>query len=574
MSTDKARTKKWAPKTFNGCLTCKYGLMIFSISIRAGLMSVRKRRIKCDEGKPACQSGYAPPKIRLFEPASSSTEPPSTSTPPPDTDHPPSANDLQFQTYLRSYPHPRELALVPTFGTEEEQQAFQFFLEKTADLISVYSQPYFWTVLLPQATWHQPAIKHSIIALASLHQFLTSEGPSAVRANHSFMFHYNTAIHTLVSGKPPIDVVLASCVIFWALENFNGGGQPAFDHMKAAIKIVGEWKAKRRPNDPANDVISTYIEPTIKDGIKFASKCRVEELQSQMSALSLSTQDMRVLTIQLPDFDTLEKAGDYLGDCIQQILVLKSASPGPDLVESINDLDAKLYKWMNMFQGLPTIGRVHQKRMLIVHNVAAYVLLDQLKAQARCSREPSESHRGRSSFIVVEVEDVLSYDPQATEDSSQAGYPNLGFIPPVFLVAVSSAQIETRRKAIRTLRLLNVVEGPWSSETAAKIAEAILEIAHHFSILPSKVEWRHMLFNFEFDRPKNIRVLYMRWKPEDERFRGVDWVKEIEVNRIDRIDCVRNKHPPNNPPGSFLGFWKLTFMAGFTEFHTTLWISI
>lgn len=24
MAADKTRTKKWAPKTFNGCLTCKY----------------------------------------------------------------------------------------------------------------------------------------------------------------------------------------------------------------------------------------------------------------------------------------------------------------------------------------------------------------------------------------------------------------------------------------------------------------------------------------------------------------------------------------------------------------------
>jgi hypothetical protein len=30
MAGDKIRTKKWAPKTFNGCLTCKYVSMAFS----------------------------------------------------------------------------------------------------------------------------------------------------------------------------------------------------------------------------------------------------------------------------------------------------------------------------------------------------------------------------------------------------------------------------------------------------------------------------------------------------------------------------------------------------------------
>jgi hypothetical protein len=439
----------------------------------------------------------------------------------------------------------------------------------------VYSQPYLWTVLLPQATWHQPAVKHSIIALANLHQSLTSTATipastsTGVATHHSsFIGHYNKAIRALVTDKPPIDVVLTSCVIFWALENFNGSGQAAaFDHMKAAVKILGEWKAKRRPDDPAHDLISTYIEPTIKDGIKFASVARVEEelLQSQIAALSLSPQDMRVMNIDLPAFTTLETAGEYLGNCISQVLnllsIVETTFDSDDVVESIHALDARLHKWMNLFQNLTATGPVHQRRMLVVHNVAAYILLDRLKEATAglVLVEESDPPRRRYSFVVLEVEDMMLVKQDSGDDrapatatvdtsfgagSSSSSRSNsavttttttndLGFIPPMFLVASSASRVETRRRAINALRLLNLTEGPWNTELAARIAEAMLDIVHQFSTPPAEVELRHM--NFAFDGEE--KVLYMNWEPEYEQFQGVDFFREIEVD-VDSADTV------------------------------------
>ena len=45
--------KRWAPKVFSGCQTCKYALFRFQ-SIRCSPPD-RRRRIKCDETKPKCQ---------------------------------------------------------------------------------------------------------------------------------------------------------------------------------------------------------------------------------------------------------------------------------------------------------------------------------------------------------------------------------------------------------------------------------------------------------------------------------------------------------------------------------------
>ncbi|ETI22669.1 hypothetical protein G647_06745 [Cladophialophora carrionii CBS 160.54] len=554
MPGDKVRTKKWAPKTFNGCLTCK------------------KRRIKCDEGKPGCQrciksnircGGYAPPKIRLFDPASSSSTPTTPPAAPPTTTlaappgepepDPAPPRDPQFQSYLSSYPHPQELALVPIFGTQEDYRCFQFFLEKTSNLISVYSKPYLWSVLLPQATWHQPSIKHSVIALASLHQSLTTLGAPSQRANHNFMFHYNAAIRSLVADKPPIDIVLAACVIFWALENFNGSGQSAVDHMKAAIKILGEWKSKRRLKDPADNLISKYIEPTIRDGVKFASKCRIEELTDQMSALSLTTRDVRIMNFKHPAFGDLEDAEKYLGSCINDILTLKSQIQAQAALHSthtvlirelerLDELDARLYRWMHLFQNLTATGPVYMRRMLIVHNVAAHILLDQLQRQAHYSAtEPEEvqdpdrdsapecagPERCRHNFIVIEVEDVLRHDPLTTTESCRKNPPTLGFIAPIFLVAMSAENVETRRQAINALRWLNVAEDSWSTEHAARIAEATLEMAHESALGPSNVDVQHLTFDLDEDD----QTLTMEWEREPEH-RAVKLTKSIDASDL------------------------------------------
>ncbi|KIY00968.1 uncharacterized protein Z520_03634 [Fonsecaea multimorphosa CBS 102226] len=535
---DKTRIKKWAPKTFNGCLTCK------------------RRRIKCDEGKPSCQrciksnlkcSGYAAPKIRLFDPAASSTASTSTVSPatspgPSSGQEPTTLENTQPHSNPPPHPHPQGHALVPRFGTQEESQSFQFFLEKTSELISVYSQPYLWTVLLPQATWHQPSIKHSLIALASLHRYLTTVGPESQRANHNFVLHYNGAVSALVADKPSIDVVLAACIVFWALENFNGGGQVAVDHMQAAIKILGEWKSKRRANDPAKDFITKYIEPTIRDGVKFASKCRVEELASQMSALSLTTRDVRIMNMDYPAFNSLEDAGEYLEDCIKKILALKNQapallSPSPDLIEQVEALDARLYKWMNLFQNLTATGPVYIRRMLVVHNVAANILLDQLKARTQYDKTSGDEQQEdpshcRFHFTVIEVEDVLKYDPLATVESRRKKPPNLGFIPPVFLAATAAPRVETRTRAIKLLRLLNVTEGPWNTEHAAQVAEKMLEIAQECGAPSSTVELRHIDLEFDQDR----RVLSMRWELEDPATLNVSMIKQIDARSMNWDD--------------------------------------
>ena len=367
------------------------------------------------------------------------------------------------------------------------------------------------------------------------------------------MYHYNTAIRALVSDKPPVEIVLLACVIFWALEKFSGSGQAAFDHMKAAIKILGEWKSRRRPDDPPNHMIFKYVEPSIRDGVKFASRSRVEELAGQLNALSLSTRDVRIMNIDHPLFNSLEDAGDYLGDCINTILNLTSqtdttarALTHSHLIAQIEELDGRLYKWMHFFHNLTATGPVYVRRMLVVHNVAANILLDELKSQTqyytfvdnieeqerqrhREEDSPECAGRCRFKYTVNEVEDLLKYEPFVTAVSRRKRPPSLGFIPPIYLVAISAPKVATRLRAITALKQLKTSEGPWNTDHAAKIAEAMLEIANDCAVPPGSVELRHM--TFQLDEPR--QCLSIEWEPEDPVLQTMAVMKRVEVAGLD-----------------------------------------
>jgi hypothetical protein len=456
----------------------------------------------------------------------------------------------------------RRPSLVPsTFGNEEECQAFQFFVEKTASLISVHSQPYLWTVHLPQASWQHACLKHSVIALASLHKSLTTFGDASQRATHTFIHHYNTAIRALVSDKPPIDVVLSACIMFWALENFHGGGQAAFDHMKAALKILGEWKLKRQQGQAVDDLIADHIEPAVRQGVKFAAQEHIEELAGQMEGLSLTTNDLMTINLQYPRFNSLKDAELYLVECIKMLIDLarqSRANVDPtfsfELHQSLELLEARLEKWMHFFQTLITTGLLYIRRLLVVHKAAANIQLEQLQTiqktlsgvDSQESLQEAESvHNSpplpgwcKSEYIVSEVTDMIEQTQTQTANDLLEDSPGIGLVPPLFLAATSALTIESRRNAVGLLRALDRQDGWWHSMDAAAVADAMLDIAVDCAVPHSMVELRDV--NFSLDA--NLTTLHVSWQAPSLLLTGLGATRSVETRGLHGTDQVSLRH--------------------------------
>lgn len=115
-----------------------------------------------------------------------------------------------------------------TFHDSYESRSFDHFLNRTAFQLAGCFDLDFWGRWLPQAVYHEPAIKHAVIALSALHErFQSSDAViyKSVWCHSDGVFalqQYNQAIRLLTKPdkgrRPPVDVCLIACILFACFE--------------------------------------------------------------------------------------------------------------------------------------------------------------------------------------------------------------------------------------------------------------------------------------------------------------------------------------------------------------------
>lgn len=410
---------------------------------------------RCARSGLQCE-GYAPPTARMFEP---------------------DKKDERAHSQERTLAVRRSAVAGPSvssFQTREETRSFQFFMRKTADLMSIYSLPEFWTVTVPQAAHRYTAVKHSVLALAILHEALSRTDGLNTEDNTRLVRHYNNAIRAVTQNQPTTDVVLMTCILFWTIENFNGAGQPCFDHMEAAQKILREFKASERHIDsPYYNVISTYIEPIIADAAYHAQAHRVQDVTDEVDEGKETRSDTdQILTQRMPtSFPTLTAAQDHLKSCLHSIMYILSHDYIHHDTGSLFDrTETHLQRWVYLFHGLTSTGSACQRRMLVAHHVTAKALLAECKRSLEVDEEDCDEFTSQYSWVVTELGDLLNEKPKAspTQPSHE-----LGVIPPLFTAAVRCKDEAVRKTALSLLKSMNRDEGSWTDTLAARIAEGI-----------------------------------------------------------------------------------------------------
>ena len=190
-------------------------------SSRKSLMAVR--HVKCDESKPSCQKCVSTGRICDGYEFSARTPEPGMSR--SDSGTLISSRGTQ-STENQSVPS--SLSSKTTWS-ERERRSFHFFCHTTAAQLSRFQEEDFWDKLILQASHVEPAIRHAIIALGSLHEnfvnhngLIFRHGPSH-RLDSFALQQYNLAIKFLVepflqNERPGIDICLVACLLFASFE--------------------------------------------------------------------------------------------------------------------------------------------------------------------------------------------------------------------------------------------------------------------------------------------------------------------------------------------------------------------
>ncbi|KAH8759838.1 hypothetical protein F5883DRAFT_500988 [Diaporthe sp. PMI_573] len=195
------RKRAYGPKTRTGCLTCK------------------ARRVKCDETRPNCLrctttrrvcNGYA--HVPCVDPSDLCRVP------------------LAFTIDPSADVNPCVLS----------RRSFAFFIQKTSPQLAGLFGSAFWERLVLQTAHYEPAIRHAITAIGSLHeQHIFGRGSEVSFA----LQQYNLAIKSLLAPPSPgqqrgLDVSLIACILFTCFENMQGHHAIAGTHIRSGSKLL------------------------------------------------------------------------------------------------------------------------------------------------------------------------------------------------------------------------------------------------------------------------------------------------------------------------------------------------
>ncbi|RKU44161.1 hypothetical protein DL546_006204 [Coniochaeta pulveracea] len=198
-----------------------------SKKVRTGCKTCKIRKVKCDELKPFCLrcsktgrkcDGYLDAPVRRGMGQQPQTSP----------------------------------SLTYDWASQDEKRSLQFFQQVTAPTLSGDFDAYFWRVLVLQICQKEPAVRHAVLAVSSLHEDMLQERSSSVAdgsLRQSFALQqYNKAIACMLGLMTEAEVKplspLLTCLLFVCIEFMQSKDVDSLNHLEKGRQILSQLKRK------------------------------------------------------------------------------------------------------------------------------------------------------------------------------------------------------------------------------------------------------------------------------------------------------------------------------------------
>ncbi|KAI0517926.1 hypothetical protein F5B22DRAFT_635445 [Xylaria bambusicola] len=417
-----------------------------NVKVRTGCLTCKIRKVKCDEEKPSCRrctstkrkcDGYAPVS-------------PSSAV---------------------SWYRPRHL--FPNVHDSSERRSLQFFVEVAAPVLSGPLDPYFWTHLVLQFSQMEPAVRHSVVALASLYEQVDSHRDSTTPLpdDNLVLLHYNSAIQHLKTMKNE-SLVLLVCVLFVCIEFLRGNRAGATLHSQHGVSIL-----KR--------VEETY--PWAREHLSPIFR-RLSVLPFFFRNPEDSGPVLLCLDDAIPSFSSFSDAQFYLDGILGRTIRLirrcdvyrlghMRHKDAPPSILAEQDLTRTLLEtWHSNFVQLehksPESGLAHIHRCNMLMKYHLYCVWTE-----NCFETDETSYdRWLDTFraMVVLLTTVEPSDSRTVKFTFE-----MGFIPLLYFVTMKCRCLETRLRALSLMKQLSAVkESLWELVAMFASAKRLIEIEH------------------------------------------------------------------------------------------------
>ncbi|KAH7242798.1 hypothetical protein BKA59DRAFT_547007 [Fusarium tricinctum] len=224
-NASRPRRRAYHTKAKTGCRTCKI------------------RRVRCDEGKPACNrcvstgwtcDGYTSP----------STSPSTASS---DLSSSPSPTPLKPKS-----PSPvADLKLILPRQNPEEVRSYNYFLQVTAPSLSGAFYADFWLVEVPRVCLSDAAIWHAVVSLGAAHEDFAENGLGS--RSIFALKQFNSSISCLTESRSPRHAdrwrALVVSAIFTYVCTIKGLHDQTRIHLQAGCNLLRELQTKTPNQD-------------------------------------------------------------------------------------------------------------------------------------------------------------------------------------------------------------------------------------------------------------------------------------------------------------------------------------
>ena len=456
-------------------------------------MRIRIRKVKCDEGRPACHrcksTGRACDGYGIWGGGENFYR------------------HRQSITGLKDVPRPPLSVSVFASGTEEKEY-FEWFKCRTAIKLPGSFVSRFWDTLLFQASSDEPAVLHAVLALSSVHKrgVFNANGQTesdnvSNEQEQITLKHYVKAIghlqpHFLTKNRASFRVALITCATFVCLEFLRGHFTTAQNHLQNGLKILGETQMLSNGN---NGILrsKSCLESTDDWIVEAFSRLHLQvELfkyayQHPCLVLQAAGPETQPLV-----FHSINEAWQDLGRLLNEVFYLThlgrqqaactSVRNPPLLLESQQRIRTELARWLEVYEAFrkPLQGRRSAQeekgyQLLYTYHTMTSIMLD------TCLRPSDESAFDfhADQFVLLIRQLAILWTMASTTSPVQAvpgdmsrSVVDMGWIPVLYYTAVKCRIHRIRLQAIRLLESTSHREGIWDAKMAVCVARKVMQM--------------------------------------------------------------------------------------------------
>ncbi|KAH8692796.1 hypothetical protein BGW36DRAFT_430542 [Talaromyces proteolyticus] len=397
---------------------------------------------------------------------------------------------------LRSVP--TSLAEFP--APARERRLLYWFQKYTVHKLPGLFPSSFWSSLLPQASYSEPAVLHAVVALTSAHKYQQPEPILLGRVSIEEQFtlqSYSQAIHFLsphfsLQNLASLRVTLITCLLFVCLEIVQQHHVTAISHLSNGLRLLEQYEQSRGRIDGHG-----YLDVGSDDLI-----CRMFlRLALQVNMLGSSHLPFSIMNRLVPDkppnrFISIEEARKHLDILLAQVLefnhLCRNQQPLPYTHNTLSPhqaaLQANLTSWLEAFntsnlEQQATSPRTKTSCMILrmYHTMAVIITATGISQHQQTLFDQQSdkffsilSYAINSKALMIDSSVIPDFPDPFTE--MQAAIIDIGWVPALYYTAIKCRTRRIRLHAIELLESAPHQEGFWDARMAAGVAREVMRV--------------------------------------------------------------------------------------------------